>query len=113
MINITKKAIEKFNEYAFKEGKKDFIIKISIPQGCCNSDYELNFADNIEDSIVIFRGKNMKICTPKNEEKFFEGVSIDYIKDSHSEGFKIDNPNNKECGSSCSGDSCCGSGCCS
>ena len=113
-INVSEKAIEKFKEYASAEGKKDFIIKISVSGGCCGRSYELGFIDNSKGLDVVFENKSMKICISNEDAELLEGINLDYIKDEHGEGFKIENNKEKEgCGNCSSEDSCCGSGCCS
>jgi iron-sulfur cluster assembly protein len=61
--------------------------------------YTIEFADAIEDSDQVFEEKGVKVIINPKSLVYLDGTELDFAKEGLNEGFKFNNPNEKErCG---------------
>jgi iron-sulfur cluster assembly protein len=67
--------------------------------GCSGMAYVLEFADEIEDSDVVFEDHGVKVIVDPKSLVYIDGTELDFAREGLNEGFKFNNPNVKdECG---------------
>jgi iron-sulfur cluster assembly protein len=93
LFNITDKAAEKIKELIVKQSKSFKGLKIGVmPGGCSGFQYELEFAESAEDS-VVFEDKGVTLFLSKDNIEFLKGSKLDYIESLQGAGFRVSNPN--------------------
>jgi iron-sulfur cluster assembly accessory protein len=92
-ITLTKKAAEKFIQFAKEDGKEGWAIRFGDRMGGCSGfEYILDFSDKAEADDEIFESEGIKIHVNKGSAKRLRGAEIDYV-DGLTAGFKITNRN--------------------
>lgn len=67
--------------------------------GCSGMAYVLEFADELEQSDVVFEDNDVKVIVDPKSLVYLDGTELDFGKEGLNEGFKFNNPNVKdECG---------------
>ena len=115
-LTITAKAVSKIKEFMKEDNNKNSVLRLGIVEsgGCCRGiQYLLEFTNSPMQNETIINSQGIKIFIDKIELSSIAGFKIDYIKDEHGEGFKIE-AEAKESGGSggCGSEEGCGSSDC-
>ena len=101
MILVTDKAKEEIISLLNAEGKTtDHNIRVSVKGGGCSGlMYDLSFDPSINESDEVFEEKGVKVIVSPKSLVYLTGMELDFAKEGLNEGFKFNNPNEKErCG---------------
>ena len=67
--------------------------------GCSGMAYILEFADEKEESDVVFEDRGVKVLVDPKSLLYLDGTELDFTREGLNEGFKFNNPNVKDaCG---------------
>ena len=67
--------------------------------GCSGYAYQLDYADEIGDSDLVFESHGVKVVVEKEHIQYLEGMEVDYVEDGLSSTFHFRNPNvTEQCG---------------
>lgn len=98
-ISLTNSAADRVRNYL--EKRDDAVgLRLGVTQtGCSGYSYVINYADDIEDSDVVFEDKGIKVVVPADALKLIDGTEVDFVKNGLNEAFSFRNPNiSGECG---------------
>lgn len=75
-------------------------LRVSVKtSGCSGYAYQLDYADEIADTDLVFESHGVKVVVEKEDMHFLEGVEVDYVEDGLSSAFHFKNPNvTEQCG---------------
>ena len=98
-ISLTDSAADRVKTFLQKRGK-GVGVRLGIKTtGCSGMAYTIEFADDIEDTDEVFEDKGVKVIINPKSLVYLEGTELDFAKEGLNEGFKFNNPNEKErCG---------------
>jgi iron-sulfur cluster assembly protein len=66
---------------------------------CASASSVINYADDIEDSDVVFEERGVKVVVDKTSLELIDGTEVDFVKEGLNEAFRFRNPNvTGECG---------------
>lgn len=99
-IKISQKAINKVKEFAKRDSREKFGLKVAVQGGGCSGlQYMLEIVDgpDKDDKIIIEDG--LQVYVPKKAYVFLAGTLLDYSDGLNGKGFEFMNPNAKSsCG---------------
>lgn len=98
-ISITESAADRVKTFLQKRGK-GVGVRVGVKTtGCSGMAYTIEFADDIEDADEVFEDKGVKVIVNPKSLAYLSGTELDFAKEGLNEGFKFNNPNEKErCG---------------
>ena len=98
-ISLTDSAADRVKTFLHKRGK-GVGVRLGIKTtGCSGMAYTIEFADDIEDTDEVFEDKGVKVIVNPKSLVYLNGTELDFAKEGLNEGFKFNNPNEKErCG---------------
>ena len=98
-ISLTDSAAERVKTFLQKRGK-GVGVRVGVKTtGCSGMAYTIEFADQIEDSDAVFEEKGVKVIVNPKSLVYLSGTQLDFGKEGLNEGFKFNNPNEKDrCG---------------
>jgi iron-sulfur cluster assembly protein len=101
MIKLTELAQEKLTS-ALSKRKKGVGIRIGVKTtGCSGLAYVLEYADEYkpEIGVINYSYPNFVVLVDQKHEPYLKGMTIDYVRQGLNEGFKFENPNERDrCG---------------
>ncbi|MCG8427522.1 MAG: iron-sulfur cluster assembly protein IscA [Chromatiales bacterium] len=98
-ITLTEAAADRVQRFLQNRGKGLGIRLAVRTSGCSGMAYVLEFADEAEDTDVVFEDQGVTVIIDKKSLLYLEGTELDYTKEGLNEGFKFNNPNVKDmCG---------------
>jgi iron-sulfur cluster assembly protein len=98
-ISLTESAANRVKNFLEKRGKGVGVRLGVKTTGCSGMAYTIEFADAIEDSDQVFEEKGVKVIINPKSLVYLDGTELDFAKEGLNEGFKFNNPNEKErCG---------------
>ena len=99
-INVTEKAAGKVREFAQKDGKEHFGLKVAVQGGGCSGlQYVLKLVDGPEEADKIIAQNGIEVYVPKRAFVFLAGTVLDFSDGLNGRGFEFQNPNAKRtCG---------------
>lgn len=93
-ISLTKKAAEKFKEFATEEGEPNVCLRFGDSAGGCSGfQYILDFCQGPTEDDAVFESYGVKICVHKGALSRLLGATIDFVDGLQGAGFKVSNPN--------------------
>lgn len=93
-ISLTKKAADKFKEFATEEGEPTSCLRFGDSAGGCGGfQYILDFCSAPTGDDVVFESFGVKICVHKGAVSRLIGSTIDFVDGLQGAGFKVSNPN--------------------
>jgi iron-sulfur cluster assembly protein len=101
LVTLTGRAASKVKEYMAKEGKGKIYkgLRVRAERDACNClSYSLELEKVPESDDIIFEEKGLKVFVDPKSVEMVRGASIDYVKTSKGEGFRI---SGGECGPEC------------
>ena len=98
-ISLTDSAAERVKTFLQKRGK-GVGVRVGVKTtGCSGMAYTIEFADQIEDSDEVFEEKGVKVIVNPKSLVYLNGTQLDFGKEGLNEGFKFNNPNERDrCG---------------
>jgi len=98
-ISLTDSAAERVRTYLDKRGS-GVGLRLGVTQtGCSGYSYVINYADEIDDSDVVFEDKGITVVVQPDALPLIDGTEVDFVKNGLNEAFSFRNPNiSGECG---------------
>ena len=98
-ISLTESAAERVRNYLLDRGT-GIGLRIGIKKTGCNGfAYVINYADELDDSDVVFEGRGVKVVVDRKSLELIDGTEVDFVKEGLNEAFRFRNPNiTGECG---------------
>tara|TARA_R110002049_G_scaffold124479_1_gene279973 strand:- start:57367 stop:57690 length:324 start_codon:yes stop_codon:yes gene_type:complete len=98
-ISLTESAANRVRTFLEKRGKGVGVRLGVKTTGCSGMAYTIEFADEIEDTDEVFEENGVKILINPKSLVYLDGTELDFAKEGLNEGFKFNNPNEKDrCG---------------
>ena len=98
-ISLTESAAERVRSYLEARGQ-GVGLRLGVTEtGCSGYSYVVNYADEVDDSDVVFEDKGVKVVVDAEALPLIDGTEVDFIKNGLNEAFSFRNPNvTGECG---------------
>lgn len=98
-VTLTLKAAEHVRRYLAKRAK-GIGLRLGVKTtGCSGLAYQLEYADHIQETDQVFESHGVKILIDAKSLPYLEGTELDFVKEGLNEGFKFQNPNERDrCG---------------
>ena len=98
-ISLTNSAADRVRSYLEKRGS-GVGLRLGVTEtGCSGYSYVINYADEIEDSDVVFEDKGVTVVVQPEALALIDGTEVDFVKNGLNEAFSFRNPNiSGECG---------------
>ena len=98
-VTLTDRAAEHVQRYIAKRGKGVGLRLGVRTTGCSGLAYKLEFADEISPEDTAFESNGVRVLVDPKSLAYLEGTELDYVREGLNEGFKFNNPNEKDrCG---------------
>ena len=98
-ISLTDSAAERVRAYLDKRGN-GIGLRLGVTQtGCSGYSYVINYADEIDDTDIVFEDRGVTIVVHPDALQLIDGTEVDFVKNGLNEAFSFRNPNvSGECG---------------
>ncbi len=98
-ISLTQPAAERVKAYLDARGK-GIGLRVGIKKtGCSGYAYVVNYADDVNDSDIVFEDHGVKVIVDEKSLELIDGTEVDFVKQGLNEAFRFRNPNvTGECG---------------
>ena len=98
-ITLTDTAADRVKTFLAKRGK-GLGLRLGVrTTGCSGMAYVIEFADELEEGDTVFEHKGVKVIVNPKSLVYLEGTELDFAREGLNEGFKFNNPNEKDrCG---------------
>ncbi|MBD1580701.1 iron-sulfur cluster assembly protein IscA [Pseudoalteromonas sp. S16_S37] len=98
-VTLTDAAANRVQAFLANRGK-GIGLRVGIKTtGCSGLAYVLEFVDELGEGDEVFEHNDVKIIVDAKSLVYIDGTELDYTKEGLNEGFKFNNPNQKdECG---------------
>ncbi len=98
-ITLTEPAAERVRRFLEKRGKGVGVRLGVKTTGCSGMAYVLEFVDEIDEHDQVFEDHGVKIVVDPKSLVYLDGTELDFVREGLNEGFKFNNPNEKDrCG---------------
>ena len=98
-VTLTDRAAEHVQRYIQKRGKGVGLRLGVRTTGCSGLAYKLEFADEVKPEDTSFESNGVRVLVDPKSLAYLEGTELDYVREGLNEGFKFNNPNEKDrCG---------------
>jgi iron-sulfur cluster assembly protein len=98
-ITLTDNAAERVKSFLAKRGKGVGVRLGVRTTGCSGMAYVIEFADELEEGDTVFEDKGVKVIVNPKSLVYLEGTELDFAREGLNEGFRFNNPNEKDrCG---------------
>lgn len=98
-ITLSESAAKHVSNFIAKRGK-GLGIRLGVKtSGCSGMAYKLEFVDVATDDDITFQSHGVTVFTDAKSLAYLDGTELDYTKEGLNEGFKFNNPNERDrCG---------------
>lgn len=98
-ITLTETAADRVQTFLQNRGK-GIGLRLGVKtSGCSGMAYIMEFADEIQPEDKVFEDRGVKVIIDAKSLLYLDGTEVDYTKEGLNEGFKFNNPNEKDrCG---------------
>jgi len=98
-ITLTETAANRVQAFIQNRGK-GLGLRLGVKtSGCSGMAYIMEFADEIQPEDTVFEDRGVKVIIDAKSLIYLDGTEVDYTKEGLNEGFKFNNPNEKDrCG---------------
>jgi iron-sulfur cluster assembly protein len=98
-ITLTESAANRVQAFLQNRGKGVGLRLGVKTSGCSGMAYIMEFADEIQPEDKVFEDRGVKVIIDAKSLLYLDGTEVDYTKEGLNEGFKFNNPNEKDrCG---------------
>ncbi|MCG6968407.1 MAG: iron-sulfur cluster assembly protein IscA [Gammaproteobacteria bacterium] len=98
-ITLTESAANRVQAFLQNRGKGVGLRLGVKTSGCSGMAYIMEFADEIQPEDKVFEDRGVKVIIDTKSLLYLDGTEVDYTKEGLNEGFKFNNPNEKDrCG---------------
>jgi iron-sulfur cluster assembly protein len=99
MITLTEKAANHVQRYMTKRGK-GIGVRLGVKTtGCSGLAYKLEYVDESAPEDEAFESYGVKVIIDPKSLAYLDGTELDFVREGLNEGFKFNNPNEKDrCG---------------
>ncbi len=98
-ITLTEKAAKHINRYLERRGKGVGLRFGVRTTGCSGLAYKLEYVDEAAPEDVVFESHGVKVFVDPKSLAYIDGTELDFAREGLNEGFKFNNPNEKDaCG---------------
>jgi len=98
-VTLTDRAAQHVQRYIAKRGKGVGLRLGVRTTGCSGLAYKIEFADEALPEDQSFESNGVRVLVDPKSLAYLEGTELDYVKEGLNEGFKFNNPNEKDrCG---------------
>jgi len=98
-VTLTDRAAQHVQRYIARRGKGVGLRLGVRTTGCSGLAYKLEFADEIRPEDAAFESNGVKVLIDPKSLAYLAGTELDYVREGLNEGFKFNNPNEKDrCG---------------
>ena len=98
-VSLTDRAAQHVQRYIEKRGK-GYGLRLGVKTtGCSGLAYKLEFADDRLPEDTEFETNGVRVLIDPKSLAYLEGTELDFVREGLNEGFKFNNPNEKDrCG---------------
>ena len=98
-ITLTESAANRVQAFLQNRGK-GIGLRLGVKtSGCSGMAYIMEFADEVQPEDKVFEDRGVKVIIDAKSLIYLDGTEVDYTKEGLNEGFKFNNPNEKDrCG---------------
>jgi iron-sulfur cluster assembly protein len=98
-VTLTESAAKHVANYIARRGR-GIGLRLGVKTtGCSGMAYKLEFADTTQPEDQLFESHGVKVIIDPKSLAYLEGTELDYTREGLNEGFKFNNPNEKDrCG---------------
>ncbi|HSP00887.1 MAG TPA: iron-sulfur cluster assembly protein IscA [Thioalkalivibrio sp.] len=98
-VTLTDSAADRVKTFLAKRGK-GLGLRVGVrTTGCSGMAYVIEFADELDEGDTVFEDKGVKVIINPKSLVYLEGTELDFAREGLNEGFKFNNPNEKDrCG---------------
>lgn len=98
-VTLTERAAEHVAGFIARRGKGVGLRLGVRTTGCSGMAYKLEFADAVEADDQTFESHGVTVLVDPKSLVYIDGTELDYVREGLNEGFKFNNPNEKNrCG---------------
>lgn len=98
-VSLTDSAANRVKTFLQSRGKGVGVRLGVKTTGCSGMAYTIEFADDVEETDEVFEDKGVKVIVNPKSLVYLQGTELDFAKEGLNEGFKFNNPNEKDrCG---------------
>ena len=98
-ITLTERAAQRVKDFLANRGSGEGLRLGVKTTGCSGMAYVLEFAESADEGDQIFESQGVKIFVDAKSLLYIDGTELDFAKEGLNEGFKFNNPNEKNtCG---------------
>jgi iron-sulfur cluster assembly protein len=98
-ISLTNSAAERVQSYLEARGEGVGLRLGVTKTGCSGYSYVINYADDVDETDVVFEDKGVKVVVAPEALALIDGTEVDFVKNGLNEAFSFKNPNvTGECG---------------
>ena len=98
-ITLTERAAQRVKDFIANRGGGEGLRLGVKTTGCSGMAYVLEFAEGADEGDQIFESQGVKIFVDAKSLLYIDGTELDFAKEGLNEGFKFNNPNEKDtCG---------------
>ena len=98
-VTLTDRAAQHVQRYIAKRGKGVGLRLGVRTTGCSGLAYKLEFADDRKPEDTEFESNGVRVLIDPKSLAYLEGTELDFVREGLNEGFKFNNPNEKDrCG---------------
>ncbi|HEX4333920.1 MAG TPA: iron-sulfur cluster assembly protein IscA [Usitatibacter sp.] len=98
-VTLTERAADHVQRYIEKRGR-GVGLRVGVrTTGCSGLAYKLEFADEVHAEDSTFESNGVRVLIDPKSLAYLDGTELDFVRDGLNEGFKFNNPNEKDrCG---------------
>jgi len=98
-VTLTDRAAQHVQRYIEKRGK-GYGLRLGVKTtGCSGLAYKLEFADDRKAEDQEFESNGVRVLIDPKSLAYLDGTELDFVREGLNEGFKFNNPNEKDrCG---------------
>ena len=94
VLEVTSNAAKKILEFAKKEDKEGWLVRVKImPGGCSGFTYVLWFEKKAEANDLVIEKNGAKVCVDQESWAMLQGSVLEYLESLQGSGFAVQNPN--------------------
>jgi iron-sulfur cluster assembly protein len=92
-VSLTESAARQIQKQLQKRGKGIGLTLGVRKSGCSGYAYALDYADQLNETDLIFENFGVKVIVRENDLQLVDGIELDYRREGINEAFQFNNPN--------------------